>query len=67
MKWEYKVVYINARKWTRTGLPAGVNDLFDELGKLGWELVKIEANLHSGFMLFGCGWFTSTAGYHAFF
>ena len=63
MKWEYNIIYINATKWTSTGLPDDLNDKFDDLGKKGWDLVKIEPKLESGFINFG----SFTSGYVAFF
>ncbi|MBL7935606.1 MAG: DUF4177 domain-containing protein, partial [Bacteroidia bacterium] len=50
MKWEYKIVYINARKNTSTGIPEDINDQFDKYGKEGWELVKVEPKLDGGIM-----------------
>jgi len=38
-KWEYKVVHVSAERWTGTGLPADLNQRFDEFGAQGWELV----------------------------
>jgi hypothetical protein len=38
-KWEYKIIYCSAERfWTSTGLPADLNQRFDEFGSLGWEL-----------------------------
>ena len=62
MKWEYKVVYIDTARWTSTGLPGDVNEQFDKWGADGWELVRTESVLHSGW-----GWGTYTAGIIAFF
>ena len=68
MKWEYKIVYINAKKRkTNTGLPEDINEEFDKYGQQGWELVKVEPKLEGGFMAFGFGWIQQTAGYVAFF
>ncbi len=67
MKWEYKIVYVNAKKLTSTGLPEDINIKFDELGEEGWELIKVEQKLNSGMLLFGFGWFSSTVGYVAIF
>ncbi len=67
MKWEYKIVYINAKKRSYSGLPDEMNLEFDEYGKQGWELVKIEPKLDAGFMIFGIGYFSNTVGYLAFF
>ena len=63
MKWEYNIIYINATKWTSTGLPDDLNDKFDALGKEGWDLVKIESKLDNGLFTLGA----YTAGYVAFF
>ena len=38
-KWEYKIVYCGAERWTSTGLPSDLNQRFDEFGAQGWELV----------------------------
>lgn len=67
MAWEYKIIYINARKRTSTGLPHEINIEFDRFGAEGWELVKAESKLSGGFMAFGFGSFHQTAGYVAFF
>lgn len=67
MKWEYKIVYINAKKNTSTGIPEEINDQFDKYGKEGWELVKVEPKLDGGIMFFGFGWIHQTVGYLAFF
>jgi hypothetical protein len=67
MKWEYKIIYINAKKPTSTGLPEDINEHFDRYGKDGWELVKVEPKLNGGFMIFGIGWIQQTVGYLAFF
>ncbi len=42
-RWEYKIVYFSAERWTRTGLPADMNEQFDKFGAEGWELVGTEA------------------------
>ena len=68
MKWEYKIVYINAKKWkTSTGLPEDINEKFDMYGQQGWELIKVEPKLDGGFGFLGFGWFHQTVGYVAFF
>ncbi len=41
-RWEYKIVYLVASKWTSTGLPEDVGVRFDEMGSEGWELVRVE-------------------------
>jgi hypothetical protein len=38
-KWEYKIIYCGAERWTSTGLPSDLNQRFDEFGAQGWELV----------------------------
>lgn len=42
MKWEYKIIYFAATKWTSTGLPNDIGEHFDSLGDDEWELVRIE-------------------------
>jgi len=42
-KWEYKIISVNAERWTGTGLPAHINETFDEYGAEGWELVGTES------------------------
>ena len=66
MKWEYKIVYVNAKQKTSSGLPENVNEQFNEYGRDGWELVKVEPKLEGWGMIFGIGWI-QTAGYVAFF
>ena len=67
MEWEYKIVYISAKKWTSTGLPDEINEEFDRYGADGWELIKVEPKLDGGFMVFGFGWIRQTVGYVALF
>lgn len=67
MEWEYKSVYINAKKRTSTGLPDEINEEFDKYGADRWEPVKVEPKLDGGFMAFGIGWIRQTVGYVAFF
>jgi hypothetical protein len=62
-KWEYKIVDINALRWTRTGLPADVNQKFDEWGAQGWELVATESVIRKGWFIYG----SETASIVAFF
>ncbi len=38
MKWEYKIVYINAKNRTSTGLPEEINEEFDRYGANGGNL-----------------------------
>jgi hypothetical protein len=68
MKFEYKIVYIDATHRTLSGLPEDINIKFDEYGRDGWELVKIEQRMKGGlFFLFFLGWINLTAGYIGFF
>ena len=67
MKWQYKIVYVNAKKFTSTGLPDDLNEHFNRFGQEGWELVKVEPKLDGGFIFFGFGWIHQTVGYVAFF
>lgn len=62
MNWEYKIVYINAKRMTSSGLPNDLNLQFDKFGKEGWELVKVEPKLDGGLILFGFGWLRQTVG-----
>lgn len=48
-RWEYKIVYITAEKWTSSGLPDDLNQHFDQYGAEGWELVNTESIIRSGF------------------
>jgi hypothetical protein len=52
-KWEYKVVYIDTLRWTRTGLPADINQNFDEWGAQGWELVATKSIIRKGWFIYG--------------
>ncbi len=63
MKWEYKIVYFDAMRWTSTGLPSDLNEQFDKWGAEGWELVRTEAVLHTGWLNVG----SYTAGIVTFF
>ena len=40
-KWEYKIIYCGAERWTSTGLPTDLNERFDELGAHGWEMASM--------------------------
>ncbi len=42
-RWEYKLIHVNAERWTSTGLPADLNEHFDRYGAEGWELVGTES------------------------
>ena len=52
-KWEYKIVYVDAFRWTQTGLPANINKDFDEWGARGWELVATESVIRKGLFFWG--------------
>jgi hypothetical protein len=67
MKWEYKIVYIDARHQTVSGMPEDVNIKFDEYGSEGWELIKVVPKLKGGFYALFLGWINLTVGYTAFF
>jgi Domain of unknown function (DUF4177) len=60
--WEYKIIYVDAQRWTSTGLPQDLNQDFDAWGAEGWELVGTEAITRRGW-----GYGSSTAGIVAFF
>jgi hypothetical protein len=53
VKWEYKIVYIHAARWTKTGLPTELNQDFDAWGAEGWELVGTEAVDRQGLLSLG--------------
>jgi hypothetical protein len=61
--WEYKIVHVDARKWTPTGLPNELNQDFDAWGAEGWELVGTEAVVRPFFGIYG----STTVGVVAFF
>jgi len=61
-RWEYKIVYFDARRWTSTGLPNDLNERFDALGMEGWELVRTEPII-GGSLFAG----NETRGFIAFF
>ena len=67
MRWEYKIISVQAGKWTSTGLPDELGELFDKYGGEGWELVRIEPILQSGWFVFGCGTTSRTESLIAFF
>jgi hypothetical protein len=52
MRWEYKIIYIDATRWSPTGLPEELGVRFDELGDEGWELVKVEPILTGSWGVF---------------
>ncbi|MGK0519574.1 MAG: hypothetical protein ACJAUC_002275 [Planctomycetota bacterium] len=62
-RWEYKVIHLNARQWTSTGLPKNTNEHFDELGAQGWELVGTEAMQRASLLMLG----SNTVGVIAYF
>jgi hypothetical protein len=67
-KWEYKIVYINAKKKiSGSGLPDDINEQFDRYGSEGWNLDKMVPKLNGGGMAFGFGWISQTVGYVAVF
>ena len=53
-QWEYKIVSVNAEQWTPTGLPADLNQRFDEFGADGWALFGTNAIQRPS--LFTWGW-----------
>ena len=67
MKWEYEIVYIDARYPSESWMPEDVNIKFDEFGREGWELIKVVPKLKGGFYAFFMGWITLTVGYTAYF
>jgi hypothetical protein len=67
MNWEYKIVFIDATKWTSTGLPTDLGQRFDEWGAEGWELIRVEPILRGGRFVFGLGTATRTESLIAFF
>ena len=68
MKWEYKVVHIDAARWfSITGLPKDLGVEFNEWGSEGWELVRIEPILRSGRLFLGIGKTVQTDALVAFF
>jgi hypothetical protein len=67
MKWEYKVAHFQAVKWTRTGLPKDLGKQFDQWGAEGWDLVRVEPILRSGFLFLGIGKNVHTDAFVAFF
>jgi hypothetical protein len=48
VRWEYKVLYVEATLWNKTGLPPQINEVLDELGQESWELVRAEPILGHG-------------------
>jgi len=65
-RWEYKIVYFDARRLTSTGLPNDLNERFDALGIEGWELVRTEPIKGSSFWPLGFAG-GETKGFIAFF
>jgi hypothetical protein len=52
-RWEYKVIYFTAERWSSTGLPSNINEKLDEYGAGGWELVGTESIVRPGFFGYG--------------
>jgi hypothetical protein len=67
MRWEYKIVSIDATRWTSTGLPKDLGESFDQWGAEGWELVRVEPIHSGGWFAFGFGTATRTETLVAFF
>ena len=67
MNWEYKILNIDAERMSDGELPEDLNVQFNELGKEGWELVKLKPVLTSGFFFLFFGWATSTDSFVAVF
>lgn len=42
MRWEYKVIDLNTFTWTTSARASESQDLLNQLGKEGWELVAVE-------------------------
>ncbi|MRT94065.1 hypothetical protein [Ancylomarina sp. 16SWW S1-10-2] len=40
MKWKYKIVFINALKWNKSGLPNDLNLKFDELDSSSYKKIR---------------------------
>jgi hypothetical protein len=52
-RWEYKLIYFSAERWTRTHLPSDLNEKFDQYGAEGWELVGTESIVRPSLLIFG--------------
>jgi len=63
MNWEYKVLRVEHDDYSSEEL----SEKFNELGSNGWELVKFEPVLTSGFFFLFFGWATSTESFAAVF
>jgi hypothetical protein len=63
-RWEYKIIYFSAERWTSTGLPSDLNQKFDEYGAEGWELVDTESIARPSFIPWGG---SKTVGVVAYF
>lgn len=50
---EYKIVHCTADRRIGSGLPADLNQKFDEYGAQGWELVGTEAIQRATFFPYG--------------
>ncbi len=62
-RWEYKVIYFSADRWTSIGLPSDLNEKIDGYGAEGWELVGTEAVIRPNWV--GCA--SKTVGIVGFF
>ncbi len=62
--WEYKVLHIDAQKWTGSGLPNDLNLRLDELGAEGWEMVGTESIQRTSIFMWGG---SKTVGMIAYF
>ena len=49
-RWEYKIVYVDAERWTSTGLPKDLNERFDAWG-LAAVLIALACRLFLKFRL----------------
>jgi hypothetical protein len=62
-RWEYKIVHVGAERWTATGLPADLNQKFDEYGADGWELVGTDTIERSTLIPWGGSKTVALVGY----
>jgi len=62
-RWEYKIIYFSAERWTGTGLPSNLNEKFDEYGSQGWELVGTESIERPSFIPWGGSKTVGVAGF----
>ena len=63
MSWEYKILHVERDDHISEEL----SETFNEFGRNGWELVKFEPVLTSGFFFLFFGWATSTESFVAVF